>query len=60
MPDSDAHEEPITVEPHDDAIVIRLPKGAGMVALTPEAALESADRIATVAHRVLSDRIYNR
>lgn len=58
MSESDAYTEPVVAEPFEGAVIIHAPQGAAAIALTPEAALESAERIMTAAHQVLSDRIH--
>jgi hypothetical protein len=60
MPECDAYREPVVVTPHEGAVIIRAPQGAAVFALTPEAALESAERIATAAHEAMRERLHIR
>jgi len=56
MPESDAYREPLRVEVFEDFVVIAAPEGPAIIALTPEAALESAERISEAARALIAER----
>lgn len=58
MSGSDAYAQPMKVVPQEDCVVLLAPDGPGAVALTPEAALESAERIAEAARALIAARTH--
>jgi hypothetical protein len=51
---SDAYDEPLTVMPIRGAVIVSAPKGGGIAAITPEAALASAQRLIDAARLATS------
>ena len=53
----DAYPEPLQVTPIRGAVIVAHPQGAGIIAITPEAARASAERLAEAARLAASDEL---
>jgi hypothetical protein len=52
----DAYDEPLAAEPFEGVVIVSHPKAGGAVAVTPDSALASAERLIAAAHRARGER----
>ena len=54
---SDAYSEPLDVRPLRGAVIVSDPRGASVIAITPDAALGTAERLIGAARLAVSDQL---